>query len=223
MSAGAPCSIWRARAEAWRHQPRRTTHANERDWQALGELKAGIIGRKGEQRVAAAIARLDVPALHDVILPVEDGLTQIDHLARGPDRVLVIETKTYRGHITGHPADEEWVQHLSDGTTSHLLRNPVWQNRRHCRAVEGVLAGLGVPVSGHVVSAGVATFADDLAGVVVPLAQVGSLFLGGPGRHTPAGPLDVAWRWLVQAAALHDGRRDEHRASVEAARSAPTA
>ncbi len=215
--------IWRARAEAWRDQRRRTTHANERDWQALGELKAGIIGRKGERRVAAVIARLDVPALHDVILPVEDGLTQIDHVVQGPDRVLVIETKTYRGHITGHPADEAWVQHLPDGTTSHTLRNPVWQNRRHCRAVEGVLAGLSVPVSGYVVSAGVATFADDLAGLVVPLAQVGSLFLAGPGRHTPAGLLDVAWRRLVQAAALHDGRRDEHRASVGAARSVPTA
>ena len=158
-----------------------------------------------------------------MILPVEDGLTQIDHVVQGPDRVLVIETKTYRGHITGHPADEAWVQHLPDGTTSHTLRNPVWQNRRHCRAVEGVLAGLSVPVSGYVVSAGVATFADDLAGLVVPLAQVGSLFLAGSGRHTPAGLLDVAWRRLVQAAALHDGRRDEHRASVEAARSVPTA
>ena len=215
--------IWRARVEAWRDQRRRTTHANERDWQAFGELKAGIIGRKGERRVAAAIARLDVPALHDVILPVEHGLTQIDHIVRGADRVLVIETKTYRGHITGHPDDEAWVQHLSDGTTSHLLRNPVWQNHRHCRAVECVLAGLGVPVSGYVVSAGVATFADDLAGLVVPLAQVGGLFLGGPDRHTPAGLLNVAWGRLVQTAALHNGRRDEHRASVEAARSAPTA
>ena len=215
--------IWRAKAEVWRHQPRRTTHANERDWQALGELKAGIIGRKGERRVAAAIAKLEVPALHDVILPVEHGLTQIDHIVRGSDRVLVIETKTYRGHITGHPAEEEWVQHLSDGRTSHPLRNPAWQNRRHCRAVEAVLADLGVPVSGYVVSAGLATFADELAGLVVPLAQVGCMVLGGPGRHTPAGLLDVAWRRLVQAAALHDGRRDEHRASVEAARSVPTA
>ena len=215
--------IWRARAEARRHQPRRTTHANERDWEAFGELKAGVIGLKGERKVAAAIARLDVPALHDVILPVEHGLTQIDHIARGSDRLLVIETKTYRGHITGHPAGKEWVQHLSDGTTSHSLRNPVWQNRRHCRAVEGVLAGLGVPVSGYVVSAGLATFADELAGLVVPLAQVGCLFLGDPDRRTPAELLDVAWGRLVQAAALHDGRRDEHRASVEAARSVPTA
>ena len=65
--------IWRARAEARRHQSRRTTHATERDWEAFGELKAGIIGRKGERRVAAALARLDVPAIHDVILPVERG------------------------------------------------------------------------------------------------------------------------------------------------------
>ncbi len=211
--------IWRARAEARRHQLRRTTRATERDLEAFGELKAGITGRKGERRVAAAIARLNVPALHDVILPVERGLTQIDHVVRGSHRVLVIETKTYRGHITGHPAGEEWVQHLSDGTTSHTLRNPVWQNRRHCRAVEGVLAGLGVPVVGYVVSAGMATFADDLAGLVVPLAHVRCLFLGNPDRHTPAELLDVAWGRLVRAAALHDGRRDEHRAALEALRS----
>ena len=137
--------------------------------------------------------------------------------------MLVIETKTYRGHIAGHPAGEEWVQHLSDGTTSHTLRNPVWQNRRHCRAVEGVLAGLGVPVAGYVVSAGLATFADDLAGLVVPLAQVRCLFLGNPDRCTPAELLDVAWGRLVQAAALHDGRRDEHRAALEALRPVPIA
>lgn len=215
--------IWRARAEARRHQPLRTTHVSERDWEAFGELKAGIIGRKGERRVAAAISKLELPALHDVILPVEHGLTQIDHIVRGLGRVLVIETKTYRGHITGHSAGEEWVQHILGGTTSHTLRNPVWQNRRHCRAVEGVLAGLGVPVWGYVVSAGLATFADELAGLVVPLAQVGCVVLSDPDRHTPAELLDVAWERLVQAAALHDGRRDEHRASVEAVRSLPIA
>ena len=210
--------IWQARAEARRHQPRRTTHANEHDWEALGELKAGIIGRKGERRVASALARLDVPALHDVILPVEHGLTQIDHVVRGSDRVLVIETKTYRGHITGHPSAEEWLQHLADGTTTHALRNPISQNRRHCRAVETVVVGLGVRVSGYVVSAGLATFSDDLAGLVVPVAQLGCLFLGDPDRRTPAELLDMAWQRLVRAAALHEGRRDEHRAALEAAR-----
>jgi Nuclease-related domain len=71
---------------------------DERAWAAFGAFKAGITGHKGES--AVALAGLGYSALHDVLQADLFGLTQVDHLVRGPDRILVIETKRYGGHIT---------------------------------------------------------------------------------------------------------------------------
>ena len=45
-------------------------------------FKAGITGAKGEASVCEALATLGAPALHDVIVRDQRGLTQIDHLVR---------------------------------------------------------------------------------------------------------------------------------------------
>ena len=66
----------------------------------LRDLKATLIGRKGEAGVGAALARLRLLALHDVVLADDRGVTQIDHLVRAGDGIVVIETKTYAGVIT---------------------------------------------------------------------------------------------------------------------------
>jgi hypothetical protein len=128
---------------------------DERAWAAFGAFKAGITGHKGESAVALALAGLGYSALHDVLLADLFGLTQVDHLVRGPDCILVIETKRYGGQITGSLRGDVWMQHLAGGEVRYSFRNPIRQNHRHCRAVEAVLAELDVPVGGYVVSAGV--------------------------------------------------------------------
>src|ERR1700710_2417277 len=95
-----------------RSRKRRTTFVDERTWSVFSEFKAGIIGRKGETAVVREVRALGFPALHDAILADLFGLTQIDHLVKGPDAIIVIETKTFGGHITGSPNSDEWVQHL---------------------------------------------------------------------------------------------------------------
>jgi hypothetical protein len=84
-----------------RSRPKRTTFVGEATWQKFGEFKAGIIGRKGEGAVARVLSALADPVLHDVLLPDPLGVTQVDHLVCAPDAILVIETKTYGGYITG--------------------------------------------------------------------------------------------------------------------------
>ncbi|MDB5398056.1 MAG: hypothetical protein JWQ55_74, partial [Rhodopila sp.] len=149
-------------------------------------------------------------ALHDVLLADLFGLTQVDHLVRGPDCILVIETKRYGGHITGSLRGDVWVQHLAGGEVRYSFRNPIRQNHRHCRAVEAVLAGLDVPVGGYVVSAGSATFCAELAAVVVPLGRLAAMFDAAPPRaYTPA-HLEIAWDRLATAAAAAQHRREEH-------------
>jgi len=64
--------------------------------EALGHLwrvKAELKGRKGEAAVAEVLARAGLPALHDVIVQDDWGLTQVDHLVRLPDGIAVLETK----------------------------------------------------------------------------------------------------------------------------------
>jgi hypothetical protein len=197
-----------------RARGRRTTYVDERTWAAFGEFKAGIIGRKGESAVARALGDLGVPALHDVLLVDLLGLTQVDHVVRARDAIVVIETKTYGGHITGAVDCPEWVQHLADDEARYAFQNPAYQNHRHCRAVETVLAGLDVPIAGYVVFAGSATFCDELQGAVVPIGHLPSLFRVDPPRACNALHLERAWDRLIVAAAAAEPRREEHREAV---------
>jgi hypothetical protein len=199
--------------KTWR-RTRRTTFVDERTWAAFGAFKAEITGRKGENAVALALAGLGYSALHDVLLADLFGLTQVDHLARGPDCILVIETKRYGGHITGSLRGDVWVQDLAGGEARYSFRSPIRQNCRHCRAVEAVLAGLDVPVVGYVVSAGSATFCAELAAVVVPLVRLAEMFHATPPRaHTPA-HMEMAWDRLAIAAAAAEHRWEEHREAM---------
>lgn len=141
---------------------------------ALGHLrrvKAELKGRRGEDAVIVALARLGLPALHDVVLPDARGLTQVDHLVRLPGELLVLETKTYAGLVTGTVRDREWVQHLRGGMVRTTFQNPLLQNHRHVEAVR-CMAGAGVPVRGVIVSAGKARFSPELEGAVVLVAEL---------------------------------------------------
>ncbi len=191
-------------------QARRTTFVDERTWEAFGEFKAGIIGRKGESTVARELTRLGLPALHDVILADMFGVTQVDHLVRALEAIIVIETKTYGGHITGTLHSHEWVQHLASGETRHPFLNPLHQNHRHCRAVEAAIAGFDVPIAGIVVSAGNATFCDDLQGAVVPVDRLIEVLNRLSSRARDPAALEKAWLCLVSAVTTAEARRVEH-------------
>lgn len=197
-----------------RRRSRRTTSVDEETWAKFGAFKAAITGRKGESAVARSLRELGLPALHDVLLPAALGVTQLDHLVHAADAILVIETKTYGGHITGSVTSAEWVQHLAAGEIRHGFQNPLHQNHRHCRAVEAALTGLKVPVAGIIVSAGAATFCDELQGRVVPLGRLAQVFRSAPRRRTDPGHLAVAWHRLVGATEAAESRREEHREAV---------
>jgi hypothetical protein len=48
-------------------------------------------------------------------LPDLLGVTQLDHLVRASDSILVIETKTYGRYIVGSLDSAQWAQHLAAG------------------------------------------------------------------------------------------------------------
>jgi hypothetical protein len=194
-----------------RRHKRRTTFVSEQAWGAFDAFKAGITGRKGERAVAAKLEALGLLALHDIILPDVLGTTQIDHIVCGADVIIVIETKTYGGRITGAPGDPEWMQHLADGDVRHRFQNPLRQNHRHCQAVKAVLSGLNVPVQGVVISAGKAVFCDALLQIVLTIDQMAVWLAPRHPDATLSSAMNEAWRLLIAQVNAGCSLRDQHR------------
>ena len=182
----------------------------------LRQAKAELKGRQGETAVAAVLARAGLPALHDVIVRDAWGLTQVDHLVRLPDGIAVLETKAWRGTVTGRVRDRRWLQELGGGRVRRALRNPVMQNGRHVRAVRRV-TGSGVPVCGLVVSAGAARFCGELEGAVVRLDGLAGWLRVGRAPACDVRRLDAAWRTLTALAARNGGLHASHLRQVRRA------
>jgi len=147
------------------------------------------------------------------------GHTQIDHLVRTTQGIVVIETKTFSGWITGTLYSAEWAQHLAGGRIRHRFQNPVRQNHRHCKAVEAVIIGLTVPVHGRIVSAGRARFCKALEAVPIPVSALGQLVVDSPWMaRIDCGEPDAAWTRLETLARRTPQLRRLHRAEVRARR-----
>jgi len=182
-------------------------------------FRPALIGWGGEKAVRQALARLGLPALHDVVLADTLGHTQIDHLVRTAQGIVVIETKTFAGWITGTLYSAQWVQHLAGGRIRHGFQNPVRQNHRHCKAVEAAIGGLAVPVHSLVVSAGRARYCEALEAVPIPVASLGRLAGNSPWvARVDAGEMDTAWTRLQVLARQTPELRRLHRADVRARR-----
>ncbi|MBS0984382.1 nuclease-related domain-containing protein [Gluconobacter cerinus] len=125
---------------------------------AWKSLQAELKGAKGEDRIRTLLNDLGRPSLHDVRLPKAsgDGTTQIDHLVLLPRALMVIETKHYAGHLSGHPNDEYWRQRLGKEEAGRLIYSPLRQNAGHCAAVRAVTsqACLDVEILSRVVLTG---------------------------------------------------------------------
>lgn len=103
-------------------------------------LIAGHKSNPGERHVAHKLDWLPSGKYHvfnDLILPKRNSTTQIDHVVVSQYGIFVIETKNYKGIITGSEISEKWTQHLY--TKKNQLYNPVKQNRGHIHAIRNII------------------------------------------------------------------------------------
>ena len=71
-----------------------------------------------------------------------DGWTsQIDHVVVSRYGIFVIETKNYKGWISGGENSDNWTQNIYGH--KYQLRNPVYQNESHVKALKKVLSDEG--------------------------------------------------------------------------------
>ena len=112
---------------------------------------ASIKGWIGEKRVANILSSLDSQEytfMNDLYLPKENGqTTQIDHLLISPKGIFVIETKNYKGWITGSEHSQYWNQ--TNYKRKDKLYNPIWQNSGHIKALQAQLGEVAAEIPIH--------------------------------------------------------------------------
>ena len=102
-------------------------------------------GKRGERMVASRLSWLpkeDYLVINDLLLQSGGYSTQIDHVVISVYGIFVIETKFYKGWIFCSENKEYWQQNIY--RHKYQLRNPVWQNQGHIKAIRRVLEDTGI-------------------------------------------------------------------------------
>ncbi len=112
-------------------------------------------GRAGELRTAEY---LDLAGGEDRLDDIVVGTTlyhsaQIDHLVRGPRSLIVVETKNWRGTLSGSPTDACWRLEKPSGEVISM-RNPLTQADRQARIVLENVGSIPIDVQRIVVMSG---------------------------------------------------------------------
>jgi len=119
-----------------------------------------IKGWIGETRVNMHLREsLDPTVYHlipDLMLPTDDGTTQIDHVVVSRYGVFVVETKNYTGWIFGKERDAQWTQQLYK--RKERIQNPLRQNYKHTKTLSDLTGIPGNYFKSVVVFAGDSTF-----------------------------------------------------------------
>lgn len=97
----------------------------------------GSIGEWQVKRKLKKLSEDEYIVLHDLLLPYDEGTTQIDHVVVSTVGIFVIETKNYKGWIFGKERQKYWKQVIYKKKYNFL--NPVMQNFAHLTAVQALI------------------------------------------------------------------------------------
>ena len=103
-------------------------------------FKPRIKGFIGEKTVALLLATLDKKeyrTINDLIIRVDGESTQIDHVVVSNYGIFVIETKNYKGWITGYESSNQWKQVIYKKNNNFF--NPIRQNEYHVKLLKNIL------------------------------------------------------------------------------------
>ena len=73
----------------------------------------------------------------NIILPSENGTTQVDHIILSVYGVFVVESNKMKGLIYGSPDQMTWIQKKYRHTNN--FENPLLQNYRHAKTLQSIL------------------------------------------------------------------------------------
>lgn len=102
----------------------------------LPQIK-GWIGEKAVSVILSTLPGEDYKTINNVMLKTETGTSQVDHVVVSTYGIFVIETKNYKGWITGSENSNQWVKNMYG--KKYPFRNPIKQNYGHVKALESML------------------------------------------------------------------------------------
>ena len=97
-------------------------------------------GKRGEIAVSNILSTLpqtDYKIVNDLMIKTEFGTTQIDHVVISLYGIFVIETKNYKGWITGSEKSDYWFKNMYG--KKYRFYNPLKQNYGHVIALSNIL------------------------------------------------------------------------------------
>lgn len=97
----------------------------------------GWLGERNVSRKLSWLPSEEYHVMNDIMLPTSYGTTQIDHIVVSIYGVFVIETKNYKGIISGGQNTEKWTKNVFGN--KYDIPNPIRQNKVHVAAVSQVL------------------------------------------------------------------------------------
>lgn len=109
----------------------------------IKSYESKVKGYVGEKLVAKKLSKLNkrkYKIINNLLLKTLKGTAQIDHIVISQYGIFVIETKNYKGIITGNEYDDNWNQILFNN--KEVLRNPIKQNNGHIKALKDVIPAL---------------------------------------------------------------------------------
>jgi len=74
---------------------------------------------------------------HDIIIPSNNGTTQIDHIFVSPFGLFIVETKNLKGWIYGSESQSSWTQVIYK--SKYSFQNPLRQTHRHKKVLSKYL------------------------------------------------------------------------------------
>lgn len=106
---------------------------------------ATVKGAVGEKKVNSTLETLNSERyliFHDLYIPIANGkkTSQVDHVVLSPKGIFVIETKNYKGWITGSEQNQYWRKTFYQ--RKDKFNNPIWQNYGHIKALKEYLGDL---------------------------------------------------------------------------------
>lgn len=100
-----------------------------------------IKGYLGEKSVAVVLSFLpsdEYKVINNILIKSNDRTIQVDHLVVSIYGIFVIETKNYKGWITGSDNSEYWTKNMFGN--KYKFYNPIKQNKAHILALSRQLA-----------------------------------------------------------------------------------
>lgn len=93
----------------------------------------GYLGEKGVATILSFLPSDKYKIINDILIKSNDRTIQIDHLVISIYGIFVIETKNYKGRITGSDNSEYWTKNVFGN--KYKFYNPIKQNKAHILAL----------------------------------------------------------------------------------------